>query len=193
LRDACILRRRRITRVLYCPPKIMKQHSAGLIIYRLKDNLPQVLLAHMGGPFHAKKDDGHWSIPKGLIDDGEDALEAAKREFTEELGLQVPDGEFIELGEVEQHNNKIVTAWALESDLDATNVKSNTFEMEWPPRSGKKQEFPEIDRAGWFSLAEAARKAIPGQAELFERLANKLNVPFGVEAIPEPPQQNSLF
>jgi predicted NUDIX family NTP pyrophosphohydrolase len=171
----------------------MKAHSAGLVVYRLASGQPEVLLAHMGGPFHAKKDDGHWSIPKGLIDEGEEPLAAAKREFTEELNLAPPDGRYIELGDVEQHNNKLVTAWAVEADPDISDIKSNTFEIEWPPRSGKTQEFPEIDRAGWFGLAEAARKCVPGQAGLFERLANILHAPFGPEEMPDAPRQRRLF
>lgn len=171
----------------------MKKHSAGIIVYRMRESGSEVLLAHMGGPFHAKKDIGHWSIPKGLVEGGEEPLQAAKREFTEELGLQVPEGDYLELGTVNQHNNKTVTAWAVEADLDTSDIKSNTFSLEWPPRSGKKQEFPEIDRAAYLSLAEAAKKCIPGQAELFERLANALHVPFGSEEIPEPPTQGSLF
>lgn len=150
-------------------------------------------MAHMGGPFHAKKDAGHWSIPKGLVEDGEEPLVTAKREFTEELGLQAPEGDYLELGAVDQRNNKTVSAWAVEADLDVSDVKSNTFSMEWPPRSGKTQEFPEIDKAAYMSLAEAAQKCILGQAELFERLANELHVPFGAEEIPEPPAQGSLF
>jgi predicted NUDIX family NTP pyrophosphohydrolase len=171
----------------------MKKQSAGLLMYRLKDSGPEVLIAHMGGPFHAKKDAGHWSIPKGEYETGEDPLETAKREFQEELGSPPPEGELINLDTVEQSNNKTVTAWAVEGDLDASRTISNTFEMEWPPRSGKMQEFSEIDKAGWFRLPEAAAKLIPAQAEFIERLANKLKVPFGTEAIPEPPQQNSLF
>jgi predicted NUDIX family NTP pyrophosphohydrolase len=171
----------------------MKAHSAGLVVYKMTSGHPEVLLAHMGGPFHAKKDDGHWSIPKGLIDEGEEPLAAAKREFNEELSLPAPDGEYIELGDIEQHNKKIVTAWAVEADIDASDIKSNMFEMEWPPRSGKKLEFPEIDRAGWFSLADAARKAVRGQAELFERLANRLHVPFGSDEAASRPQQGALF
>ena len=171
----------------------MKAHSAGLVVYRMTSGHPEVLLAHMGGPFHAKKDAGHWSIPKGLIDEGEEPLAAAKREFTEELSLAAPSGAYVELGDIEQHNNKIVTAWAVEADLDASDIKSNMFEMEWPPRSGKVQEFPEIDRAAWFGLAEAAQKAIRGQAELFERLANHLHVPLGPEGVQPSPQQGSLF
>jgi predicted NUDIX family NTP pyrophosphohydrolase len=154
---------------------------------------PEVLMAHMGGPFHAKKDEGHWSIPKGLIDDGEEPLAAAKREFSEELGLAAPEGEFVELGEVEQHNKKIVSAWAVEADMVVSDIKSNTFEMQWPPRSGKLQRFPEIDRAAWFGLAEASQKAIRGQAELFERLANHLHVPFSPEEQASQPRQGSLF
>jgi len=169
------------------------KHSAGLVIFRRNKGNVEVLLGHMGAPWWAKKDVGAWTIPKGLINKGEEPLEAAKREFTEELGLQVPEGEFIELGDIEQHNNKTVTAWAIEADIDASNIKSNTFKTGWPPRSGKQQEFPEIDRAGWFSLAEAAQKSVRGQAGLFEKLANILPVPFGVEEIPPPPQQNSLF
>jgi predicted NUDIX family NTP pyrophosphohydrolase len=171
----------------------MKKHSAGIIVYRLSGEQPEVLLGHMGGPFHAKKDNGHWSIPKGLVEKGEEPLETAKREFNEELGLQSPEGEFVELGSIEQHNNKTVTAWAIEANPDISEIKSNTFKMEWPPRSGKEQEFPEIDRAAWFSLPVAAQKCISGQAELFVRLASELHVPFGAEEIPPAPKQGSLF
>jgi predicted NUDIX family NTP pyrophosphohydrolase len=171
----------------------MKVHSAGLVVYRHTDSGPEVLVAHMGSPWWAKKDVGAWTIPKGVIEEGEEPLDAARREFSEELGLPVPEGEFIELGSIEQHNNKSVTAWAVETDIDADSIKSNTFKVEWPPKSGKIQEFPEIDRAAWLPLPEAARKTVKGQAELFERLADKLNVPFGPETIPEPPQQKSLF
>lgn len=159
----------------------------------MKDGQLEVLLAHMGGPFHAKKDNGHWSIPKGLIDEGEEPLAAAKREFSEELGLPAPEGEYAALDDTEQHNRKIVSAWAVEADVDAAAVKSNTFEMDWPPRSGRRQEFPEIDRAAWFGLAEAKAKVIPGQAGLFDSLANLLHVSLGSEEIPEPPSQGSLF
>jgi predicted NUDIX family NTP pyrophosphohydrolase len=171
----------------------MSAHSAGLIVYKLNDGQPQVLMAHMGTPWWAKKDDGAWSIPKGLIEEGEEPLDAARREFGEELGLPVPDGDLIELGDIKQHNNKIVSAWAIESDMDVSEISSNTTKIEWPPRSGKLQEFPEIDRAAYMSLAEAAKKCINGQAELFERLANELHVPFGPEEIPKPPAQGSLF
>jgi len=154
----------------------MKKHSAGLLVYRKKGSTIEVLVAHMGGPFHAKKDEGHWSIPKGEYEEGEDPLATAKREFKEELGKKVPGGKLIELGDIKQKNNKIVTAWAVAGDLDTTSIKSNTFEVEWPPHSGKTQEFPEIDRAGWFSLEETAKKLIPGQATFLKRLADKLNV-----------------
>lgn len=170
----------------------MKQ-SAGLLVYRKNKGSVEVLLAHMGSPWWAKKDIGAWSIPKGEIEENEDALETAKREFTEELGLQVPAGELIELGSVKQHNNKSVQAWAVEADMDASSIKSNTFKTQWPPRSGKIQEFPEVDRAEWFTLAEAAQKAVRGQAGLFEKLAEVLNVPFDTGKAPEPPEQGSLF
>ncbi|MBX4197309.1 NUDIX domain-containing protein [Candidatus Saccharibacteria bacterium] len=171
----------------------MKAHSAGLVVFRRTGEQPEVLLAHMGAPWWAKKDIGAWSVPKGLVEEGEEPLDTAKREFGEELGLAVPDGKFIELGDVEQSNKKIVSAWAVEADMDVSHIKSNTFKAEWPPKSGKQQEFPEIDRAAWFSLAEAAQKAVGGQAELFERLANILHVPLGPEEAPKTPKQNSLF
>src|SRR6476646_3802160 len=133
----------------------MKAHSAGLVIYKMSGGQPQVLLAHMGAPWWAKKDVGAWTIPKGLIEENEEPFEAAKREFGEELGLSVPEGDYTSLGDIEQNNNKIVSAWAIEAEPAITNIKSNTFEAEWPPRSGQKQNFPEIDRAAWFGLAEA--------------------------------------
>jgi predicted NUDIX family NTP pyrophosphohydrolase len=171
----------------------MKKQSAGLVVYRLTNGQPEVLIAHMGGPFHAKKDAGHWSIPKGEFEEGQDPIETARREFEEELDKTVPPGEWQELGSITYKNGKEVTAWALEGDLDVSEIKSNTFKIEWPPRSGKIQEFPEIDRAGWFSLPEAAGKLISEQVAFLERLANLLHVPFGTEEIPEAPQQGSLF
>ncbi|MDT4894230.1 MAG: hypothetical protein QOE97_3265 [Pseudonocardiales bacterium] len=143
--------------------------SAGLLLWRTG---PQVLLAHPGGPFFARKDDGSWTIPKGLLEPGEEPLVAAQREFVEEIGLPLPAAlDFLPLGEVRQRNGKRVQAWAAEADLDVTEVSSNTFEMQWPPRSGRLQAFPEIDRAEWFELATARRKIVPAQAELLDRLA----------------------
>ena len=124
-----------------------------------------------GGPFWARRDAGVWSIPKGETEPGEDPLGAARREFAEELGAPAPAGEALELGEVRQKSGKRVSAWALAGDLDPETVQSNTFTMQWPPKSGRQAEFPEVDRAGWFSLAEAREKLIPAQAELLDRLA----------------------
>ncbi|MBX4188618.1 NUDIX domain-containing protein [Candidatus Saccharibacteria bacterium] len=171
----------------------MKVQSAGLVVYRLKNGIPEVLMAHMGTPWWAKKDIGAWSIPKGEVEEGEEPLATARREFIEELGIQIPEGDFMELGSIDQHNNKTVQAWAIEGDPDISTIKSNEVEIEWPPKSGKKQKFPEIDRAAWLSLGEASQKSVRGQAELFERLANLLHVPFGTEEIPEPPAQGTLF
>ncbi len=125
----------------------------------------------MGGPFWAKKDAGAWSIPKGEYDGDEEAVAAARREFLEELGLPPPDGDFRALGEVRQPSGKVVIVWAVEGDLDPAAVVPGMFEMEWPPRSGRWQEFPEIDQAGWFPLADAHKKIIAGQREFLDRLA----------------------
>lgn len=150
----------------------MKQ-SAGLLLYRIVENRTQVFLVHPGGPFFAKKDDGSWSIPKGEFDDSEDALAAAKREFEEETGKAI-DGNFIKLQPIRQKSGKTVHAWAVEADIDHTSIVSNTFEIEWPPRSGKRKAFPEIDRAGWFTMNEAKVKLIPAQVKLVEELATVL-------------------
>lgn len=131
----------------------------------------EVLLVHPGGPYWARRDDGAWSIPKGEVDEGEDALAAAEREVAEELGTSVPPGPRLPLGEIVQRGGKRVRAWAVETDLDPGGVRSNRFEIEWPPRSGKVQSFPEIDRAAWFALDVALHKIVPGQAELLDRLA----------------------
>jgi predicted NUDIX family NTP pyrophosphohydrolase len=165
----------------------MKKHSAGLLVYRFRDGELQFLLAHMGSPWWAKKDKGAWSIPKGEYTD-EEPLAAARREFKEEFGQEPPPGELIELGSIEQNNNKTVIAWAVEADLDTKTVKSNTVNIEWPPRSGHFADFPEIDRAGYFNLAEAAPKLVAGQLQLLERLAAKLNY-----SPPVRPEQSSLF
>jgi predicted NUDIX family NTP pyrophosphohydrolase len=146
------------------------RRSAGLLLYRRNPDI-EVLLVHPGGPFFAKKDDGVWSIPKGEYEPGEDALAAAVREFEEELGSRPPDGERIDLGEIKQRGGKIVTAWAVEGDIDTVAVVSNTFAMEWPPRSGRTAEFPEIDRAEWFDLPTARTKILAAQEPFLDRLA----------------------
>jgi predicted NUDIX family NTP pyrophosphohydrolase len=145
------------------PPK----QSAGILLRRGRE----VLLVHPGGPFWAKKDAGAWSIPKGEYEEGDDPRVAALREFEEELGSALPAGtELVELGTVKQKSGKRITAFAAEGDLDADAISSNTFEMEWPPRSGRTQAFPEVDRAGWFSIEEAREKLNPAQAEFLVRL-----------------------
>ena len=150
------------------------KRSAGILLHRRSgDGALEVLLVHPGGPFWAKKDLGAWSIPKGEYEDGEDALAAARREFAEELGSPAADGELVALGEVRQTSGKVVTAWALEGDIDADAVTSNTFTMEWPPRSGRTREFPEVDRAAWFGLDEARERILPAQAPLLDRLAER--------------------
>ena len=133
------------------------KESAGLLLYRRVNGRLEVLLVHPGGPFWRNKDDGAWTVPKGEVAEGEGLLEAAKREFGEELGVK-PDGEFVELTPVKQRGGKVVHGWAFEGDLDTTAVRSNTFTTEWPPRSGKRVEFPEIDRAEFFDAATAKRK-----------------------------------
>lgn len=149
------------------PPR----RSAGLLLYRGSAESLEVLLVHPGGPVWARRDAGAWSIPKGEYDADEEPLTAARREFEEELGSAPPDGEALPLGEVTQRSGKIVIAWALRGDLDASAITSNTFEMEWPPRSGRRRAFPEVDRAEWFSLDDARAKINPAQAELLDRLA----------------------
>ena len=150
----------------------MPKTSAGLLLYRRTPGGIEVFLVHPGGPFWAKKDAGAWSIPKGEYEDGDDPRACALREFEEELGTALPEGtELTELGDVKQKSGKVITAYAAAGDIDADAVTSNTFTIEWPPRSGRMQEFPEVDRAGWFSLEEAAEKLNPAQAELLVRLA----------------------
>ena len=153
----------------------MPKRSAGLLVFRRVSGDPEVLLVHPGGPYWAKKDDGSWSLPKGEYEPDEDPLEVAFREFREELGADPPEGqEPIFLGEVRQPGGKLVTAWALPGDLDVETVVSNTFSMEWPPRSGRTAEFPEVDRAGWFDLETARRKLLAGQLGLLDRFAELL-------------------
>jgi predicted NUDIX family NTP pyrophosphohydrolase len=144
--------------------------SAGLLLHRRSNGSLEVLLVHPGGPFWARRDLGAWSVPKGEYEPDEDALAAARREFSEELGASPPDGPVHDLGEVRQKSGKLVRAWALEGDLDVSNVTSNTFELEWPPRSGKTIEVPEVDRAEWFALPVAREKINPAQVPLLERL-----------------------
>lgn len=146
-----------------------QKQSAGLLLYKVMDGEPLVYLVHPGGPFWAKRDAGAWSIPKGEFLAGEDALAAARREFTEETG-QVAEGRFDALAPCRQAGGKLVQAWAVEGDASET-VTSNLFEMEWPPRSGRRQSFPEVDRAGWFTLDEARTRINPGQIPLLEELA----------------------
>ncbi|HKC27349.1 MAG TPA: NUDIX domain-containing protein [Jatrophihabitans sp.] len=148
--------------------------SAGLLLFRRTERGLEVLLGHLGGPYFAKRDAGAWSIPKGEYGPDEESLAAARREFTEEFGSAPPAGELVELGTVRQRNGKLVTAWAVEADFDAEGVVSNTFEIEWPPRSGRRQSFPEIDRAGWFDLVTARGKMIAGQDSLIDRLLERI-------------------
>jgi predicted NUDIX family NTP pyrophosphohydrolase len=147
------------------------KRSAGLLVHRDRDGATEVLLVHPGGPFWAKRDDGAWSIPKGELDDGDDdGLATARREFREELGVDAPDADPRPLGEVRQKGGKVVEAWAVAGDVDTAAVVSNTFETEWPPRSGRMQTFPEVDRAAWFALDAARVKLNPAQCDFLDRL-----------------------
>jgi len=148
----------------------MPSPSAGILLYRRRDDQLEVLLVHPGGPFWARRDLGAWSIPKGECAADEEPLAAARREFEEELGTPPPDGPVEALGEIRQRGGKLVRAWAVEGDLDAGAITSNTFALEWPPRSGRTIEAPEVDRAEWFRLQRAREKMIPAQAELLDRL-----------------------
>lgn len=150
----------------------MPKKSAGVLVYRKAGRSVEVLLVHPGGPFWAKKDDGAWSIPKGEFEEGEDPLAAAKREFQEETSFAI-DGVFEALDPVKQPGGKIVYAWSVQGDMDASAIRSNTFSLEWPPRSGKTREFPEVDRAEWFSLAQAQKKILKGQLPLLKQLQEK--------------------
>ncbi len=151
----------------------MRPYSLGILLFRVRDAALEVLLVHPGGPLWEGKDRGAWSIPKGLAEAGEEPLTTARREFAEETGFAV-DGEFIDLGEVKQPSGKIVRAWALRGDVDAAAAVSNHFSMEWPPHSGQRQEFPEVDAAAWCDLATAAIKISPGQAPFLRRLQRRL-------------------
>lgn len=166
----------------------MAVQSAGILVYRKTGNGIEVMLGHPGGPYWAKKDKGSWSIPKGVYKDNEAPLEAAKREFREEIGQACPEGEFIDLGSIKLASGKIISAWAIEGDLDVSIIKSNLFELEWPPKSGQLQQYPEIDQANWYPIDKAPEKLHKGQSEFIGRLAEKL----GTKLQPLP-EQSSLF
>ncbi|MEE3064119.1 MAG: NUDIX domain-containing protein [Actinomycetota bacterium] len=148
----------------------MPKLSAGVLLYRTRDDVAEVLIAHPGGPFWARKDDAAWSIPKGEYYDGGDPWAAAQREFSEELGLSVPAGGRLDLGALKQPSGKVVTAFAVRADLDIADTRSNTFEMEWPKGSGNMREFPEVDRVGWFPVAQARVKLLKGQRPFLDLL-----------------------
>jgi len=150
---------------------VAPSRSAGILLFRCTGDATQVLLGHMGGPFFARKDAGAWTIPKGEHEGDETGEQGARREFAEEMGLTLPDGELLPLGEVRQSGGKVVTAWALEGDLDETAAVPGTFEMQWPRGSGRVQTFPELDRLAWLDLATAAEKVIGAQRSFLDRLA----------------------
>ncbi len=152
------------------------KRSAGILLFRRRGGDCDVLLVHPGGPFWRKKDDGAWFIPKGELAEGEEPIAAARREFREELGSEPPDGELLALGVVKNKGGKSIFAWALEGDIDLGTFESNTFTLEWPPRSGKMRDFPEVDRAVFFSAPEAARKIHAAELPLLERLLDALQV-----------------
>ncbi|MEY2532129.1 MAG: hypothetical protein QOF29_39 [bacterium] len=151
----------------------MAKHSAGILLFRVRDGAHEVLLVHPGGPFWAKRDLGAWSIPKGECEPDEEPLAAARRELREELGSDPVTGELIDLGDVRQRGGKLVTAWAAEGEFDPAALRSSTFAMEWPPRSGAMRDFPEVDRAEWFALDEARERILPAQAPLLDRLGER--------------------
>jgi predicted NUDIX family NTP pyrophosphohydrolase len=164
----------------------MKKQSAGILVYRRSDSNIEVLLAHPGGPFWGKKDT--WTIPKGEADVGEDLLTTAFREFEEEMGFPPPSGTLLSLGNIDQDGKKVNHVWAVEGNTDLSEFKSNTFSMEWPPKSGKRQDFPENDKAAWFLLSEARQLVFARQRGFFDQLAEKLNI-----TLDEPPTQQSLL
>ena len=151
----------------------MAPQSAGILLFRRRAHALELLLVHPGGPFWAKKDDGAWSIPKGLFEAGEDALAAARREFAEETGCRI-EGPFLELGSFKQPSGKMVFAWAAEGEFDLAAFRSNAFSLEWPPKSGRIQQFPEADRAAWFTPAETERKITRGQVAIVRALLAQL-------------------
>lgn len=153
----------------------MPKRSAGLLLYRRPPGaVPDVLLVHPGGPYWASKDDGAWTVPKGEYSEDEEAAAVAEREFEEEVGVPAPPGARVALGEVRQAGGKLTTLWAVEGDLDASGVVSNTFTVEWPPRSGRRVEFPEVDRAAWFSLDDARRKLLASLVPFLDRLVEAI-------------------
>jgi predicted NUDIX family NTP pyrophosphohydrolase len=152
----------------------MPKLSAGIVLYRRKNEDIEVFLVHPGGPFWKNKDRGAWSIPKGEYEESEDPLAAAQREFEEETGVRAPQGEPLSLGEIRQAGGKVVTVWALEGDCAAEAIRSNLFELEWPPKSGKLRQFPEVDRAGWFGLEGAREKLLSGQHGFLDRLVESI-------------------
>jgi predicted NUDIX family NTP pyrophosphohydrolase len=172
----------------------MAKQSAGILMYRLTSGRLEVFLVHPGGPFWAKKDKAAWSIPKGEYEEGEDPLDAARRELTEETGISL-DGALLDLGELRQPSRKVVHAWATEHNCDPSKISSNTFTLEWPPKSGKQQEFPEIDRAEWFPIPVARIKLHRGQVGFIDKLLESLGLPeeSATEAEDEPPKQLGLF
>jgi predicted NUDIX family NTP pyrophosphohydrolase len=151
----------------------MPKRSAGLLMYRFREGVLEVFLVHPGGPFWAKKDLGAWSIPKGEYPPEEDALAAAQREFAEETGCAIR-GDLLPLRSLKQPSGKLIAAWAFQGDCDPEALQSNTFSLEWPPGSGRQQEFPEVDRAAWFTLEEAKARIIPGQVGFLEELQQNL-------------------
>ncbi len=156
----------------------MKKRSAGLLVYRNSGKGLEVFISHPGGPFFAGKDEGAWSIPKGLYEDGESSIAVAKREFEEEIGQKPPTGNYIDLGSIKRSDGKVIEAWAVAGDIDENSVISNTFELEWPPRTGRMQQFPEVDRAGWFDVESAAAKLQTAQIEFLKRLTRNLGDDF---------------
>lgn len=164
--------------------------SAGTVLYQLKDDVLWVLIAHMGGPFWARKDNRAWSIVKGEYDEGDDPKAVAAREFEEEMGSPLPNGQLVDLGIVKQPSGKKITAFALQADFDADNIQSNLFEMEWPKGSGKKQSFPEVDRAGWFDCATAREKLLKGQVAILDHLLAYLKEQ---NITPSETTENALF
>lgn len=163
----------------------MPRLSAGLLVYRVIEGVPEVLIGHPGGPFWARKDDGAWTIPKGEYDDAEDAWTAARREFAEEVGVPPPDGPRIEFVPLRQPSGKVVTVFAIEADLDVRDAVSNTFTLEWPKGSGKFREYPELDRVGWFSVVDARVKMLKGQRPLLDLLMQELG-----HSVPDAPLEN---